>query len=295
MGELYKSVYHFDNSYNEKPRIFSDIKLVQVGDLKCRPDAVIGEHEQPCFEITYIESGRGASIINGKVIKLSRGMINITLKNDKHTILADSADPLRYFYLAFDLALSHPLYKTYKQIQENIADESLRTKRDRFNIAELFTRCLAEFSHKNEFSNIIIEDTVNLIISYVFQTFYNRAYGYKPKFESYEMFVYDMVNYIEENILKIKSVETVAKHFNYSASYISHIFSDSMHKTLAAFVNETRMKYSLLMLEDDDYSITKIAKLLYYSSVQSFSRAFKVRFKMSPQQYRASLEKKEAV
>ena len=51
--------FHFDNNYWENPKQFDVISLYQIGDLSCRNGYEVGPHIQPCFEITYILSGKG--------------------------------------------------------------------------------------------------------------------------------------------------------------------------------------------------------------------------------------------
>ena len=57
--------FHFDNVYFESPRLYEDILLYQIGDLSCESGYAIGEHEQYCYEISYIVSGKGLFYTNG--------------------------------------------------------------------------------------------------------------------------------------------------------------------------------------------------------------------------------------
>jgi AraC-like DNA-binding protein len=281
MGE-YNHVFHFNNSFFDEEKYFGSIRLLQIGDLQCQANSIIPEHVQCCFEITYAVSGRGMCVLNGKEIGLEKGEINIALKNDRHSIVSDPAMPLRYYFLAFDLLISHPLYNHLKLFQKKIINEQERNQKDRFHIEDVFVRCFAEFSNKNEFSDVLIESSINQIICYVFQNFYLQDYSYRPKYEKNEVFVYSIINYVEENILDIFSVEDVFRHFNYSASHISHIFSKYMNKTLFSFISDCKLERALKMISSGEHSITQVSEILGYSSIHSFSRAFKTKYKTSP-------------
>jgi AraC-like DNA-binding protein len=266
----------------KEEKVFGSIRLFQIGDLQCRNDCIIPEHEQCCFEITYAVSGKGTCILNGKEMELRKGIINVALKDDRHTIVTDPEEPLRFFFFSFDLLLSHPFYKEFKLFQQKFKDESGRNRMDSFNIADVFVRCLAEFSHHNEFSDMLIESSLNQIICYVFQSFRLQHYFYSPKFDSLEVFVYSIINYVEENIMGIESVDDVFKVFNYSASYISHVFSRFMNKSLARYILDCKLEKARALLEGGAHNITQVSEILGYSSIHSFSRAFKKRYKVSP-------------
>jgi AraC-like DNA-binding protein len=237
---------------------------------------------QPCFEISYTVSGKGKCIINGEEIPLREGEITVILKNEKHGIISDNERPLRYFFLSFELLISHPLFNKFKLLQQKVKKDSARIQNDPFNMQDVFIRCLSEFVNPNEYSNIIVESCLNQIICYVFHIYNLQDYMYRPKFEKQEVLVYKIINYIEENIMKIYTVDDVSGHFHYSVSHISHLFTRHLHKTLTDYIKDCKFKKALNLLENAKYTPTEIAKILGYASIHSFSRAFKSRFKVSP-------------
>ena len=275
-------VYHFNNLFIEEVKLFNSIRLFQCGDLQCKKRTQILNHKQMCFEITYVVSGKGFCVINEKKLDLSEGTINITFKDEMHSITPDPVDPLRYFFLGIELLISHPLYNHLKEFQHKINDVTSRNQFDKFNIKDIFIRCLAEFEHPNLFSDVIIESTLNQIICYVFHNFEFNPYTYHRLYDSSELLIHSIVSYIDENIDKIFSVEDVFKEFSYSPSHISHTFSRMMNKTLITYINDCRMNKAISMIESKQYTMSKIAEKLGYSSIHTFSRAFKERFNVSP-------------
>jgi AraC-like DNA-binding protein len=279
------SVYQFDNRFLQKGKCYGSVCLYQFGDIQSQEDSVVAEHIQPCFEITYAVSGKGMSIVNGNEMPMVKKDICVSLKNDTHSIVSDSQDPLRYFFLAFNLQVSHPLFQKFKAFQQNIKSSPVRIQNDRFNIQDIFVRCLGEFSSPNEFSDVIIEGGLNQIICYIFQNYSLQNYSYHPKYERQELLIYKVISYIEENILEMNTVGDVYNHFNYSPSYLSHIFSRFMHKTIVQYINDCKMEKALVLIESGDHSLTEIADILGFSSIHSFSRAFKTKYSLPPTRF----------
>jgi AraC-like DNA-binding protein len=72
------------------------------------------------------------------------------------------------------------------------------------------------------------------------------------------------------------SLDDFAKQFSYSKFYLEKRFNESYGIGLVRYRNQKRLEYSLQLLKS--LSVTKTAEELGYSSVFSFSRAFKKYF-----------------
>ena len=107
--------YHFDKRPEDEGLTFGNIVIHQVGDLFCKYNTVVGEHTQSCVELTCVISGKGLTRINGVEHALLPGEINIVFPKDKHEIISDSVDPLRYYFLGFSMLEDHPLYRAFEQ------------------------------------------------------------------------------------------------------------------------------------------------------------------------------------
>jgi len=104
-------------------------------------------------------------------------------------------------------------------------------------------------------------------------------------------------NTLLENILKFISenyhdstlcLESIAKHFNYSASYISHFFKEQTGETLIKYIDNYRIKKAKQLLRETDYSLDDILSLVGYNDKNNFIRKFKKLENVTPIQYRNS-------
>lgn len=98
--------------------------------------------------------------------------------------------------------------------------------------------------------------------------------------------VKEALEFIDEHLDEQITLETIAKHFNFSAYYFHRLFSLIVGKTIAVYISERRMLRACIQLSTTDQSIIDIGFGCGYNSAQSFSRAFKHFNGLSPREYR---------
>ena len=107
---------------------------------------------------------------------------------------------------------------------------------------------------------------------------------------------YSLVNYIQRAHNHKIRVSDMARAFNCSSSYISHIFAKNCGKSVSRFVNELRIHEARLMLETTALSIQDIALTVGYSDANYFSNVFRSLCGTSPSQYASeSRERRESL
>lgn len=93
--------------------------------------------------------------------------------------------------------------------------------------------------------------------------------------------------YVDENFCDpTLTASTVAAHFNYSADYLSRLFSQTYQMTLSGYISERRIACAARLLLETHLSVSDITNACGYQSASYFARAFKKRFDMSPSDYR---------
>ena len=66
--------FHFDTRYWDTPQEYTAISLYQIGDLSCLSGFEVGNYLQPCYEISYIISGKGDFFLNGIKFPVEKGV-----------------------------------------------------------------------------------------------------------------------------------------------------------------------------------------------------------------------------
>ncbi len=100
------------------------------------------------------------------------------------------------------------------------------------------------------------------------------------------LILYRIIDYINENLQDKLSLESIAKHFNASVSYIRNLFSKYIRQPLYDYILMARLNKSMQLLLKTRLSITKIAEQCGFSSSNYYYFIFKKKQGLSPSMYR---------
>lgn len=94
--------------------------------------------------------------------------------------------------------------------------------------------------------------------------------------------VKDIYDYIVNNCEKDITLETVAKHFNYSKSSVSKLLCKYYKISFKKLLIELRLNKGCWLLENTDYSFEEIASRIGYCNGQHFTNAFYKKYGRKP-------------
>ena len=81
-------------------------------------------------------------------------------------------------------------------------------------------------------------------------------------------------------------IDEIAQKLQLSVGYINLIFKKNKKQTLFSYTVNKRIEKSKELLKDDSLSISKISRMVGYSSNAYFATAFKKTVGVTPMQYR---------
>ncbi|MBE6733703.1 MAG: AraC family transcriptional regulator [Ruminococcaceae bacterium] len=271
----------FNNAFFKSPKPCGDFYLVQVAEAICAPNSVTEEHCQEYFEITYTYSGMGCCLIDGEEIELSSEVCSIALPGDKHSMVSSEKSPLRYYCIAF-----YAKKNSYgEELINNI--KNYCTENQKRNIAvssmvNLFSNILQEIKAEDTFSLRYI----GLFIEQLLIECNRSILGFeKPHYltnrSDEELLTYDIISYIDQNLESIVHIPDLEEVFFYNATFLSKVFLAQTGMTIKSYITNKKMEYANSLLKKGR-SITEISRRLGYSSIHSFSRAYKNHFSKTP-------------
>ena len=97
--------------------------------------------------------------------------------------------------------------------------------------------------------------------------------------------------YLDEHYAENITLDTLSEESGMNKYYLVHSFTKKYIRSPISYLNEKRIDESKKLLENTDYSIAEISKLIGFSSQSYFSQSFKKKTLMTPNEYRRSVKK----
>lgn len=98
-------------------------------------------------------------------------------------------------------------------------------------------------------------------------------------------FYYDLCSWIENKLEATLSLDEIAKKAGYSKWYLQRQFKSKMGVTLGKYIHNRRITRAAMALRYSSLKISEIFTLSGFDSQQSFTRAFKRHFGITPAVY----------
>lgn len=98
-----------------------------------------------------------------------------------------------------------------------------------------------------------------------------------------------IISYIKENLLAIKNIETLAKHFGYSKFYFSREFKKITGFSLQSFISSLKLEYSIELLVKRNNNVISSQLNAGFLSSSSFTATFENQTGVTPKKYQQSL------
>jgi AraC-like DNA-binding protein len=92
--------------------------------------------------------------------------------------------------------------------------------------------------------------------------------------------------YIDSNLRQAMPVTFICKHFSINKTKLQQQFRECFGTSLHAFILQRRLEKAAILLRETEEPVKFIAGQCGYKKVRSFNKAFKGRWRLSPDQYR---------
>ena len=106
--------------------------------------------------------------------------------------------------------------------------------------------------------------------------------------ERYSGPVRSCLNYIDFHYMEPLSLENLAGRFTINKNYLSSRFHREVGMTVTDYINQTRVRRSVTLLEKTDLSMQTVAERCGFSDANYFTRVFRKVNGVSPNEYRRS-------
>lgn len=277
--------FHYDHSFLLESIKLGYWELVQIGELCLEPDNSIEEHEQKCYEISYVISGEGFFIHNGENIKVQSGDLIFSPCKETHEIITDKHNKLHYAYVGFRIASQRE--RVFEEYNDFFSLNEYRVCKSDNSIYKIFRSCMDEFYREQPTDFFMVEACLTRLIITCYRIFTKNmdVADYTVGIKNSGQLLYRVIKYIDQNAHLAISVQKVASEVGYSSFYLSHVFKEKMGITLQQYITNRRIERAKELILLNRFTLTEISEQLGYINVQTFSRTFKNTVGTSPLNY----------
>lgn len=241
-------------------------------------------HWHNYYEIEYITDGRCTEIINGHLAELYPGVMRILSPSDFHELII--TEPISLIKICFDISDVSP--EAFRIVSNLNIQTLLPDGENKLLLDGLFTAAIRQ---KNLLDK---EYTYPLIAKRILETILLTAAGCIHSASSVsdgintlkEVGINSVLSYIQSNFTEGITLKEVAEKNHFSPSYLSRYFHKVMGMTFLQYIKNLRMDMAAKLLVSTDYDITEICYEVGISSLSTFSKEFKERYRLSPTEYR---------
>ena len=95
-----------------------------------------------------------------------------------------------------------------------------------------------------------------------------------------------ITDYMKQNYSKELSLESIARTFNYSPTYLSRMFRKYAQMSYKTYLDDLRLRHAYNDLMNTDLSIGMVAEKNGFAGSKAFARVFKEQYGVLPSEYR---------
>ena len=230
------------------------------------------------IEFEIVHNGQMIQIINGIKYKLTKGSVVILKPTDCHSLeWSDDADINTVHFLAS--SVSKELIYSIMQHEENIVYSF--SGDDEKNILTSSEQLLLEYEKNQHFCENIIK---NLIENICYLTMRNiKTFPFKEKKLTP---IQKAVTALQTTFMNNPSLEDIASYVHFNPSYFSRVFKKATGTSFSQYLIDLKLEYAKKLLCETNMTIADICFGSGFGSLSNFSKYFKTKFKMSPNDMR---------
>ncbi|GAA0077744.1 AraC family transcriptional regulator [Clostridium sp. CTA-5] len=276
------------HSNNKSGYLHSDFKLFHIKDKK---NQEFEFHYHDFNKIIIFLSGKVTYLIEGKAYHLKPWDILLVNNHDVHRPIIDSSET----YERIIIWANSNFIKNHNYENCDLSECFKLANKKSFNLIRLEAKIqnniklligsLESSLDSSEFGSKLLSNSLFIqLIIYLNRIYLGNMYINDNESLKYDKQIENILKYINNNLSKNLSIESISENFYISKYYLMHKFKKETGYTLHNYILQKR----LLMVKDlivNGEPIVKASIQCGFNDYSSFLRAFKKLFKKSPKDF----------
>lgn len=237
------------------------------------------------YILIYCVEGHGQVTVDSNKCELIPNSYIIIPADTPHTYKSKKEDPWSIYWVHFSGSYTEVIYDKYKlesPSSERMPDVvEVPFEELRINLFDGMISLL-ERGYGLRIVEYVNLSLWQLLSSFLYHDFYSEI-RHKDKTLGH---VDRVINYMQENLDRSVTIEELADHLNYSASYLYQLFKKSTGYPPIRYFNHLKIQKACQYLSFTNLSVKEISFKLGFNDPFYFSRVFKKLMDLSPNKYR---------
>ena len=231
------------------------------------------------IEIIYLKSGRCHTFINGTTYEITSGDIALANSNEVHhrlwfygecDFIVLQLDPHFFVYSDSAFVQNSLVGKvdSYKAVFDTlIRDEEIGKQIEK--IADLRPACDVDVS-----AALLTISEIYRLYSMLVEKYCKETEKEVCMTDSQRNYVVHVLKYVNDNFSGKIYIPHIAAQLHISATYLSHVFSESTGMKISEYINQIRCRNAVMFMKKG-MTVTEAAFSAGYNDAAYFSRVFK--------------------
>ncbi|MCR5255216.1 MAG: AraC family transcriptional regulator [Acetatifactor sp.] len=262
-----------------------DLYMRYCGMSACEPNHSFGPAMRDHYVIHYIVRGKGTLVIGKNEYHLGPNQGFLLCPNVVSHYRADAEDPWEYAWVGF-----HGLNAESYLNQASLNAENPVFTYDKDDVIK---NCLVEmvntYDNYKYGTNLRLQSLLYLLMSELIEN--ATASASVEKLPLQHRYIQKAVSYIQMNYMEeTLTVSGLADYVGLDRSYLCSLFKKYLSTSPQSYIAKYRISRACELLENTDYSIGDVSRMIGYKDPVVFQKFFKNITGLSPSRYRKSVD-----
>ena len=262
----------------------SGFEVKCAGFERCRPDYRIDRPDFPWFVIEFVHGGRGKVTLNGVEATLKSGDFFLYGPGVEHHIATDPDKPLSKYFSGFSGPDAAELLQRH-DLQPGLVSHCLKTE----PIRRAFDTLIERGSRNSRYSRPLCTAIVQQLLLMCREDAVDAGSTDTRAFATFSR----VRQCIEQNFLKLGTLEAVAAACELDAPYLCRLFARFHDESPYQFLTRLRMQHAASLLLEGTVSVKDAARACGFPDPFHFSRVFKSVHRVPPSRFREAMHAKK--
>lgn len=266
------------------PRQFDYMKTIELfayGYQCCEANHSFGPGVREEYIIHYVHHGKGVYCSNGKKYNVSEGMYFGIFPRTLVHYIANEENPWTYSWICLQGPSMKALFENMGITPDNLMDHA--------DSREETSKTIYDMTNNNGSTLTDAFYRTGKMYEFISSLLKDNEMNLKPS-NNRKCYVESVIKYINQNYYNELTVEKIAQYIGLDRSYIGQLFKNEKGLSIKEYLISLRMQKAFNFLIGTDFNISEIGRSVGYQDAFWFSKIFKKKYGMSPDQLRKNYD-----